>query len=195
MTSCCGEKKIVLPAPSFDRDTMTVSEAISKRRSVREYSKREPDKQILANLLYFSAGITDKEEGKLAAPTANNRQEIDLYVAAHCGVYRYDPKEHALHCVCEEDRRADTGEQKFCADALYNFIYVFNAEKAKKITDESKRRFYQGSDSALMASQTALYATAVGLNHVIRAWFDKDKVAKACDLKDGDLPVLALTVG
>lgn len=196
MTCACNSKdKILLPSPSFDRDTMSLSEAISKRRSVREYTKRDPDKQLLANLLYFSAGITDKDNELRAAPTANNRQEIDLYVAAPCGVFRYEPKEHALLCVCEEDRRADTGEQSFCADALYNFIYVFNAQKSAAITDEAKRKFYQGTDSGLMAAQTSLYATAAGLGSVVRAWFDKEKVSKICALKDGDVPVLMLSVG
>mgnify|MGYP000917326478 CR=1 FL=1 len=187
--------KVELLAPTFDLDKMSVSEAISKRRAVREYSKREPNKQILSNLLYFSAGITDKEKGLQASPTANNRQEVDLYVAAACGVFRYDAAQHVLIRVSEGDHRAETGEQDFCKDAQYNFIYVFNAEKSAEVTDENKRKFYTGTDCAFMASQTALYATAVGLGSVVRAWFDKAKVAKICALEDGDIPALVLSVG
>ena len=54
--------------------------------------------QALSNLLWAAYGV-NRPDGKRTAPSANNRQTIDVYVALAEGVYLYNAKEHRLDLV------------------------------------------------------------------------------------------------
>ncbi|MCL2326698.1 MAG: SagB/ThcOx family dehydrogenase [Proteobacteria bacterium] len=185
---------MVLNPPTFD-DTLKVGEAIAKRRSVRAYGGRDLSLQELSNLCYFSAGITEPTRGLTANPTAKNLQEIDLYVVTADGAFRYDVSGHALHVIERGDFRAETGLQKFAADASVNFIYVCNARKAAKYGDEAHEKFIVAVDAGIISAQACLYAGSIGLNSVIRGWIDRELLAKRLRLSNGDEALLAVSMG
>jgi len=56
-------------------------EVLNDRHSSREFSSRELSEQMLSNLLWAAFGINRPESGKRTAPSARNRQEIDICVA------------------------------------------------------------------------------------------------------------------
>lgn len=194
MSICDNCEVIELLPPTFD-DALKTSEAIAKRRSCREYNSAKGDKQNLSNLCYFSAGITDEKNALTANPTANNRQQIDLYLVSACGVFRYDPKKHVLLRIADGDHRAITGNQDFVAEATYNFIYVTNGEKFAAVTDPEKRVFYSGTDSAFMAHNTCLIARSMGLDSIVRAAIDRKAIHSLLKLQPLDMVSLATSVG
>ena len=75
-----GQKTIQLPAPQMDGG-MPLMKALKLRCTTREYSSEALGAQELSNLLWAACGINRPEKGKRTAPTAMNKQEIDVYVA------------------------------------------------------------------------------------------------------------------
>jgi hypothetical protein len=61
--------KILLPSPKR-KGSLTLEEALSKRRSVRKYSSQPLSLDELSQLLWAGQGITDKSTGFKTAPSA-----------------------------------------------------------------------------------------------------------------------------
>jgi len=100
--------------------TITIEEAILRRRSRREFGASELSLQDVSALLYFGGGVTkwaktrDGSDIALrAAPSGGGLHPIDLFISARRvvglsrGVYRYDPLRHALIPVSGPRDRAD----------------------------------------------------------------------------------------
>jgi len=66
---------INLPAPNKSKKTATVMEALATRHSERSFSAQKLTDQELSDLLWAACG-KNREDGKLTAPTAMNRQEF-----------------------------------------------------------------------------------------------------------------------
>ena len=72
--------------------------------SSREFSPEPLPVEVLSNLLWAAFGI-NRPDGKRTAPTASNRQEIDIYVATAKGLYLYDAKANLLNPILADDIR------------------------------------------------------------------------------------------
>ncbi|MCM8788700.1 MAG: nitroreductase family protein, partial [Candidatus Omnitrophica bacterium] len=116
-------KKILLPKPQI-ADGKPLMEALSLRKSTREFADREIPAQTLSNLLWAAFGINRPESGKRTAPSASNWQEIDIYVATAKAVYLYDAKANSLNVVVEEDLRGYSGRQAFVKSAPVVLAFV-----------------------------------------------------------------------
>ena len=188
-------EKIQLPAPDLS-DNLKVSEAIVKRRSIRSYDGHKLSLQEIANLCYYSAGVTDKEKGFCANPTACNCHQIDLYIATHEYCAKYIPSDHSLEIIERGDFRADMAVQPFAKEASAQFVYVVNDTSFEKFPGNPDHKLkYAHTDSAIMATNTCLYATSMGLGSVIRGMFEPEIVSKRLKLNEKDLIVLTVSVG
>ena len=108
-------KSIQLPKPQTDGGK-PLMQALKDRKTSREFSSEKLPMQILSNMLWAACGV-NREDGKRTAPTAMNKQEIDVYVAMAEGLYLYDAKANILVGVLAGDIRAATGRQPFVKDA------------------------------------------------------------------------------
>ena len=188
-------EKVQLPQPTFT-DHLKVSVAILKRRSIRQYDGHALDLQTIANLCYFSAGVTDKEHGFCANPTACNCHQIDLYIATHEYCAKYLPEEHALNIIESGDFRADMAIQPFAKEASVQFIYVVNDKTFEKFPgNPDHKEKYGHTDAAIMATNTCLYATSIGLGSVMRGMFVPETVSKRLKLDENDKIILTASVG
>ena len=97
-------KVIKLNAPDKARGT-AVMKAFSDRHSNREYAAKDVNIQDLSDLLWAANGI-NRTDGKRTAPSALNKQDIDVYVIMKEGAYLYDAKAHALNPIAKGDHRA-----------------------------------------------------------------------------------------
>ena len=186
---------ISLPKPTYN-DALKVSEAIAKRRSIRSYDGHALDMQSIANLCYFSAGVTDADHGFCANPTACNCHEIDLYIVTDQFCARYVPADHALDVIENGDFRADFAIQPFAKLASAQFVYVVNDKSFEKFPGNPDHKGkYGNTDAAIMAMNTCLYATSIGLGSVLRGMFDPDAVAKRLKLPASDVIILTVSVG
>lgn len=83
----------------------TLMETLAVRASATEWSERELNLQDLSDLLWAANGVNRPEIGKRTAPSAQNAQDVDIYVFNKDGAYLYDAREHALVPVATGDLR------------------------------------------------------------------------------------------
>ncbi len=99
--------KIMLEDPALQADLF---EAITNRRSRRDFNKRSLSKRDISAVLKYSCGITKNVGGVnvRAQPSAGARYPIEVYPIVlvgseevPAGVYHYDVKDHALDALCQ----------------------------------------------------------------------------------------------
>ena len=84
-------KVINLNKPDKSRN-VTLMQALDKRHSERAFANKQLTHQDLSDLLWAANGINRPSEGKRIAPSANNVQEVDVYVCMKMGVIYTMPK-------------------------------------------------------------------------------------------------------
>jgi SagB-type dehydrogenase family enzyme len=183
-----------LPPPQTAITTATLIEALSRRRSTRDFASRELPRDVLSTLLWCAFGINRPDSGGRTAPSAHNWQEIEVFVALPDGAYRYDARRHALQPVVNADLRAATGMQEFVGTAPLNLVYVSDFGKMGDASAED-RTFYAAADAGFIAQNVYLYCAAAGLACVVRGLVDRRKLAPALRLRTDQRIVLAQTVG
>lgn len=184
--------KIVLPAPEKSGG-MPLMEAIAKRRSGREFARMELPLPLLSALLWAADGV-NRPDGGRTAPSAINAQEIDVYVALPSGAYRYDAAANALLLVAGTDVRRVTGYQDFVDEAPLDLVFVADHSRMKLIPAASREGFAFAAAGAI-CQNVYLFAAGNGLATVIRAWIDRDAIAKALGLDHDQQVMLSQTVG
>ncbi len=187
-----AQEQIQLPQPRRDGGKPLL-QALNERKSTREFSAEKLPLQVLSNLLWAAAGI-NRADGHRTAPSANNRQEIDVYVATADGAYLYDARANQLKLVVSEDIRALAGSQPFVKDAPVNLIYVADLAKGARTRTEDIE-FYSGANTGFIAQNVYLFCASEGLVTVVRAMVDRTALAKAMKLRQDQKIALAQTVG
>jgi nitroreductase len=145
-------------------------------------------------MLWAASGINRPESGKRTAPSANNRQEIDIYVATAAGLYLYDAKANLLKPILAEDIRGVTGNQAFVKEAAVNLIYVADYAKLSSLSDEVKN-MYASAATGFISENVYLYCTSEGLSTVVRASINRPALAKIMGLRPDQRIILAQSVG
>lgn len=183
---------VQLPEPRTDggRPLMQV---LKERKSVRTFSSRELSDQILSDLLWAAFGI-NRPDGRRTAPSAMNRQEIEIYVVTAKGTWLYDAKTQSLKPMAAGDLRSLAGTQEWVKDAPLNLVYVADTARMNGDNDEGKT-LYSGADTGFIAQNVYLYCASEGLGTVVRASVDRPALSKALGLKPEQRIILAQTVG
>lgn len=185
-------KPVQLPKPQT-QGGKPLMQALNERKSAREFGTEKLPAQTLSNLLWAAWGI-NRPDGRRTAPSASNRQEIDVYVAAPDALYMYDPKAHALQPVVAGDLRAATGMQPFVKDAAINLVYVADTARMGKGSEE-QMNLYMGADAGVIVQNVYLYCASDGLATVVRAMVNRTELAKAMKLRPEQRVVLSQSVG
>ncbi len=193
LTSAQKLKPIKLLEPQLNSGKLLM-QALKARSSAREYSSKPLPLQVLSNMLWAAWGINRPESGKHTAPSASNRQEIDVYVSTADGLYLYDAKEHMLQPVLAEDIRAATGSQEFVSKAPVNLIFVADLSKMGGSSDERKL-LTANADVGFISQNVYLFCASEGLANVVRGLVDKPMLEKKMGLRPDQKVILAHTVG
>ena len=183
---------IALPKPQI-RGGMPLMQALNQRRSGREFSAEKLSPQTLSNLLWAAFGV-NRADGRRTAPSANNRQTIDIYVVTAEAAYLYNAKDQRLEPVATGDFRAATGNQDFVSQAPVNLVYVADYAKMAN-TPAENQALYAGAETGFIAQNVYLYCASDGLATVVRAMVDRSATAKALALRPDQKITLAQTVG
>jgi len=166
---------------------------VGKRASTREFAPDPLPVAVLSNLLWAAFGIS-RPDGKRTAPSARDRQEIDIYVAAPDGLFIYDPRGNLLKPVAGADVRALTGTQPYVKQAAVNLIYVADTTKMGEMPQDQKM-LWMGADTGVIAENVYLFCAAEGLATVLRAMIDRPALAKAMKLRADQVITLSQSVG
>lgn len=183
---------IKLPKPQTDGGK-PLMQALRARRTMRSFSRRELPQQMLSNLLWAAFGVNRPKSGKRTAPSARNRQEIDIYVATASGLYLFDARAHVLKRIMAEDIRAMTGTQRFTQVAPVNLIYV--ADYAKMRGKLQDKVFYSATDTGFISQNVYLFAASEGLATVVLGMVNRQELAKKMNLRPDQKVILTQPVG
>ncbi|MBF6629466.1 MAG: SagB/ThcOx family dehydrogenase [Proteiniphilum sp.] len=173
--------------PAADREGgKPLMQALNNRKSDRSFQGKELTPQQLSNLLWAANGFN--REDKRTVPTANNRQELELYVTLKSGIYFYDAGNHLLRMVKKGDYRKSTGMQDFVGLVPLNVIFVSDQEKASS-------EHYAYTSCGYVSQNIYLYCASEGLGTVVRGSFDKDQLAGLLQLPPHQQVLLTQSVG
>jgi len=186
------EQTIRLSNPQTDRNPFL--QLLMKRASVRAFSSEPLPGNVLSNLLWAAAGISRPESGRRTAPTASNRQEMDVYAATAKGLYLYEAKSNTLKLILAKDIREMTGKQPYVKDAAVNLIYVADYAKMNAKSEED-RTIYAAAATGFISENVYLYCASEGLATVVRAFIDRPALAEVMKLRPDQKIILAQSVG
>jgi SagB-type dehydrogenase family enzyme len=167
---------------------------LNKRKSTREFSDRTISMDTLSHLLWAAFGINRADGMHRTAPSAENAQEVDIYVALEQGLYLFDPAAFELVSIHKEDIRAATGWQDFVAHVPVNLIYVADLAKMYD-APRREQKFYAALDTGFISQNVYLFCAAQGLATIARGWVDRPALAKTMQLGPEQRIIMAQSVG
>lgn len=175
---------------------VSVMEAFANRQSSSEFADRELSIQDLSSLLWAANGI-NRENGKKTAPSAQNSQDIDVYVALPKAVYRFDAQANNLILIAEGDYRGLAGGKKdnplppsilyIVADASKYTPSAYNT--MEHITNMNK------VDAGIVSQNISIFCSGMGLGTKPRAQMNHAELKKALKLSDSQTLILNHPVG
>jgi SagB-type dehydrogenase family enzyme len=195
---------IRLPQPSL-KGSMSVEEALQKRRTVRLFASRALDQKQLSQLLWATQGITDPR-GYRTAASAGATYPLEIYLVAGergvaglaPGLYRYRPENHALELTLKGDLRAEVAKacltQSWMADAP---VMVVFAAEFKRCTARYGNRgvMYTHMEVGHAGQSLFLQAEALGMGAgIVGAFIDK-ALSQALKLPREHEPLIVMPVG
>ncbi len=191
------QQEIALPAP-VTKGTVSLEEALSRRRSVRSFQAKEVTQQQLGQLLWAAQGITDPATGHRTAPSAMAMYPLTIYVFTSDGVFSYEPKGHKLIRRIEGDQRPKLAEaargQRAIQQAPVDFVFTGDpAKMGSRFPQLADRFIYLETGHA--AQNLALEATVLGLGTVTAGGFDPAAVGKVLGLPETVLTMYVMPVG
>jgi nitroreductase len=176
---------IVLPSPQIDAG-IPLMQALTHRHTARAFQDKPLSQETLSNLLWAAFGVNRPRGEKpglgRTAPSAMNRQEIELYVVLSQGVYLYDAEANRLQPVLAGDFRAKIGKGE-AAHAAATLLFVSDANNE-----------FAQVDTGFIGQNVYLFAASESLN----AWFytiHSQEVSEALKLPAGKIPLYAQSVG
>ena len=188
----CAQQTIELPQPDLKLLNKSLGDALMQRRSGRSYDASRPLTDVqLSTLLWAACGVSDKQSGKITAPSAVNMQDIRVYVCTPTGVCLYNARENRLEKVSDDNLMAALADrQDFAKDAPVNLLLVSWQEDRPRKSEK-----WGKVDSGYVSQNIYLAATAMGLQTVARGTMDEAAVRKALNLPTDVLVLLNHPVG
>lgn len=178
-------KPIALPKPEISGG-MPLMQALAARKTTRSFADKPLTPQMLSNLLWAAFGVNRTRDVKpglgRTAPSAMNKQEVQLDVVLAEGVYVYDAEQNLLRPVIAGDVRGAIGPAP-AAHAAVTIVYVAPAKLD-----------YAQVDTGFIGQDVYLFAASEGLN----AWFyavHAQEVAAKLGLSSDKAVLYAQSVG
>lgn len=180
-----------------------LEQLLARRRCMREYADRPVTLANAACLLWAAQGITDPQ-GLRTTPSAGALYPMEIYLAAGAvtelvpGIYRYLPREGAIACVMEGDRRialaAAALGQSWLADAALTL--VFAARYGRTTLKYGRRGIqYVHTEAGHAAQNVLLMAVALNLGAAVVGAFDDERVVSVMGLSEEETPLYLVPVG
>lgn len=185
-----GSKALPAPQMSGGKPLM---QALKERRSIRDFKSDALSDQQMSDLLWAAFGMNRPEIDHRTAPSAQNNQDVDIYVAMAEGLYVYEAKPHRLKKVANQDVRLLTSGQPFGKVAPVQLVYVSDFARMPKVGPEL-RDLYAGVDTGCIVQNVYLYCASAGLAAVVHE-LDRAPLAKAINLRPDQRIVVAQAVG
>ena len=184
-----------LPKPKR-KGTVSLEEAISKRRSVRRFSDAPVSIEDLSQILWAAQGVS---EGYFrTAPSAGALYPIELIIATEEGVYRYVPKGHLPEEIIKKDVREELSSaalgQGFIKEAPVVLVITAVFDRVKSKYGERGTR-YVFMEAGHVAQNVCLQVVALGLATVVTGAFYDSQVQDGLKIPKEYEPIYVLPIG
>ncbi|MDR1846648.1 MAG: SagB/ThcOx family dehydrogenase [Bacteroidales bacterium] len=185
-------KVINLPKPRKEGGKPLMN-CLNERKSIRKFSEKPLDLQVLADLLWASYGIS-REDGRRTAPTARNAQDISIYVVMESGIYLWESTKNVLILIEKGDFRKETGPQEFVPTAQWNIAIVSDLSKYGDVKDVAAVK-YGAMSAGYVSENMYLYCASCDLATVARGMFNPEVMNKLLRLNENEMVMLIHSVG
>ena len=197
--------EVKLPAPKL-KGSVSVEDAIKRRRTVRSFSSALMTLDALSQILWSAQGITEEGGFKRAAPSAGATFPIEVYFACgdksvkglRGGIWRYVPKGHSIARVAPQDVRATLARhslgQMWAAKAPLTAAIV--CDYSRTTARYGKRGVkYVHFEAGSVSENIFLECQAQGLSAGIIGAFDDKAISADLKLPKNLEPLLLMPVG
>ncbi len=196
-SSFAAQDEITLPTVEI-KSKLSVMEALSKRKSDRNFVDKDLKPAQLAKILWAANG-TNRPDGKRVNPAALGVYSIEVYAVTREGIYLYDEANHKLKLIAEGDfRPLTTTGQEFATKAAVNLIYVETPEvwsNTKRNAPREVQFSFANIAVGAMIQSVALAAETEGLGNCVRGSINRDELKKVAKLSEDKNILLAQSVG
>lgn len=188
---------IQLPRPARS-GVVSLEEALSQRRSTREFAPGPLTDRQLSQLLWAMQGITGPE-GLRTAPSAGPLYPLEIYAVLPAGFYHYDPARHCLNRIVADDLRPALCQAALAQQAITEAEVVFVMAAVYERTEQRygavRSRRYAHLEAGHAAQNLLLQAVVLGLGAVCMGAFHDTEVQKALSLPRNHQPLYLIPAG
>lgn len=184
--------------PALDPEgAVTLTAALSSRRSVRDFDPAPLTRTELGRLLWAAQGITSPD-GKRTAPSAGGLYPLEVYAATADGLLHYLPEGHRVELLGSRDVRAGLADvsagQDWIADAPV-VLAIVGVEARTAATYGERAERYVALEAGHAAQNVLLQAAALGLAATPIGAFDDAEIRDLLGLSDDHTPLELIPVG
>lgn len=203
MAYSLSEEEVKLPLPQLE-GKMSVEEALARRRSRRVFKNYSLTMEQVSQLLWSAQGITDERNGFRTAPSAGAVYPLDIYLVVgkvedlKVGVYHYNPRQHSLTIILEEDQRRELAraciDKNFIEDAPVSLIITV---EFSRITNKFGKKgiYFAYMEAGHVAQNVYLQVESLGLATVSMGGIYEEDISQALNLPDQHIPLYVMPVG
>lgn len=186
-----------LPDPKFKSST-SVEEALSARRSVREYAEDSLTLEQISQLLWAAQGLTSKWGGR-TTPSAGALYPLEIYLMAgevkglKSGLYHYDPGKHQISLTQEGDLREKLTPASLYQDEILRApaTLIITAVYERTMQKYGERGIrYVHMEVGSVGENIYLEAESLKLGTVFIGAFDDERVKKVLGITEEPLGIM-----
>jgi SagB-type dehydrogenase family enzyme len=186
-----------LPEPKLE-SKISVEEALSRRRSVRDYKEDTLSLEEISQLLWSAQGVTAKWGGR-TAPSSGALYPLEIYIVVgtvkglKSGLYHYDPQKHGISQKKEGDLREKLTEASLGQDEILRapatlVITAVYERTMKKYHERGIQYVHMEVGSA--GENIYLQAESLGLGTVFIGAFEDEEVKKVLEIEEEPLGIM-----
>ena len=200
-----SQQTIYLPSPS-QKGNVSLEEAISRRRSVRDFSSEPISQSQLSQILWAAQGITDTSFRYRTVPSAGATYPLEIFVALgrNCvegiddGIYHYEANSHSLTLHQKGDLRLELARVALNEEAIYQApvdIVICAQYSRTTLSYGNRGERYIHIEVGHAGQNIYLQATALGLATFAIGAFHDEQVRQALRLDKQVKPLYIMPVG
>ena len=206
----CKEKGIMqkqnqiikLPEPKF-KSSISIEEAINKRRSIRKFDDSPLEINEISQLLWAAQGI-NTSDGRRTVPSAGATYPLEIYLASRKingldkGLYKYNPQSHSLIPIKYGDTASDiansTPQKNIIYSATAIFIITADFERTTSVYG-SRGNIYVYIEVGHAAQNLSLQAVGLKIGSVMIGAFDEKELKRLLGLPINETPLYIIPCG
>ena len=197
--------QIYLPPPS-QKGSVSLEEAITRRRSVRDFTPESISQSQLSQILWVAQGISDTRGEYRTVPSAGATYPLEIFAVCgrngvdgiDDGVYQYNIDSHSLTQHFKGDVRLELAraalDQEFVYEAPVDIVICAVYERTTGIYGSRGER-YVHMEVGHAGQNIYLQATALGLATVAIGAFYDEQVREVLRLDEQYKPLYIMPVG